>query len=113
MQRKHMLTAAVGIVLIAVGVAGGFKIHDVFFAPNRTYQGTIEQLAEPAQSGIFLTPAIRPSYGRLKRRRLLSSALRRRSMTAIFSTAASWSAKVSAPALFLIKPAILLRISTS
>ena len=51
MQRKHMLTAAVGIILIAVGVAGGFKIHDVFFAPNRTYQGTIEQLAEPAPSG--------------------------------------------------------------
>jgi serine protease Do len=51
MQRKHMLTAAVGIILIAVGVAGGFKIHDVFFAPNRTYQGTIEQLTEPAPSG--------------------------------------------------------------
>ena len=39
------------VVLIAVGVAGGFKMHDVFFSPNRTYQ-TIEQLIRRASGDI-------------------------------------------------------------
>lgn len=30
MQRKHVITAAAAVVLIAVGVFGGFKIHDAF-----------------------------------------------------------------------------------
>lgn len=30
MQRKHIITAAAAVVLIAVGVFGGFKIHDAF-----------------------------------------------------------------------------------
>lgn len=50
-QRKHVLTAAVAIVLIAVGVVGGFKIRDTFFTPSGTYQGTVNQLQEPAKSG--------------------------------------------------------------
>mgnify|MGYP000172879398 CR=1 FL=1 len=38
------------VVLIAVGVFGGFKIHDAFFTPSGTYNGTVNQLQEPSKS---------------------------------------------------------------
>lgn len=50
MQRKHIITAAAAVVLIAVGVFGGFKIHDAFFTPSGTYNGTVNQLQEPSKS---------------------------------------------------------------
>ena len=50
MQRKHVITAAAAVVLIAVGVFGGFKIHDAFFTPSGTYNGTVNQLQEPSKS---------------------------------------------------------------
>ena len=50
MQRKHIITAAAAVVLIAVGVFGGFKIHDTFFTPSGTYNGTVNQLQEPSKS---------------------------------------------------------------
>ena len=49
MQRKHVITAAAAVVLIAVGVFGGFKIHDAFFTPSGTYNGTVNQLQEPSK----------------------------------------------------------------
>ena len=41
MRRNHIITAAVAVVLIAVGVVGGFKIHDAFFTLPGSYQGTM------------------------------------------------------------------------
>lgn len=50
MKRSHIITAAVAVVLIVVGAVGGFKIHDTFFRGSGSYQGTINQLKEPAKS---------------------------------------------------------------
>ena len=50
MQRNHLLTAVAGVVLVAAGAFGGVALHDTLLAPGNTYQGTIEQLAEPAPS---------------------------------------------------------------
>ena len=50
MKRNHVITAVVAVVLIAIGVVGGFKIHDTFFTLPGSYQGTIDQLKEPSKS---------------------------------------------------------------
>lgn len=50
MKRNHMLAAAAAVVLIAVGLVGGYALRGTFFHGPGTYQGTLEQLKEPSKS---------------------------------------------------------------
>ena len=51
MKNPRTVTAVVGVILIAAGLWGGYTFHDIFTKPgNSTYQGTVDQLQQPAKS---------------------------------------------------------------
>ncbi len=52
MQRNHILTAAAGVVLVAVGAFGGAALHEGIFCTEKSaYAGTLDQLKPPVPSG--------------------------------------------------------------
>lgn len=49
MQHKRIITAIVAVILIGVGLYGGYMIHDNFGSKG-SYNGTADQLKEPSKS---------------------------------------------------------------
>ena len=50
MKRNRVITLVVAVVLIAIGVAGGYFLKGSLFPKSQTYTGTTNQLEAPAHS---------------------------------------------------------------